>query len=77
MISINPATLQQIGEYPNTTNKEISTIINNMSNDYLLWKDISINDRVELIVDISSGTQSGKRLLSNEQANEYIQCFFK
>ena len=50
--SVNPSTGNLIKEYNTYSTKEILSIIDEVSEEYHIWKDISYKDRSKILLDI-------------------------
>ena len=51
--SINPTTNKIIKEYKEYSSSTIESIINEVSEEYLIWKTKSFNERQDILIDIS------------------------
>ena len=57
MISVNPASLEVIAKYQPLKKSEILNKINSTHDEFLSWKDISIDKRKDILIKYSDPTE--------------------
>ena len=56
--SINPVTGILIDEYQIYSDNKVNSIIDNVSNDFLVWKDVSFNERQKILMSVAKKMKS-------------------
>lgn len=75
--SINPATGKTINEYQEYSNSDVNSIINNVSNEFFIWKNISFDERKNILLLIGDKMKSNidthSKMISIEMGKPIVE----
>ena len=75
--SINPATGKTINEYQEYSNSDVNSIINNVSNEFFIWKNISFDERKNILLLIADKMKSNidthSKMISIEMGKPIVE----
>ena len=75
--SINPATGKTINEYQEYSNSDVNSIINNVSNEFFIWKNLSFDERKNILLLIGDKMKSNidthSKMISIEMGKPIVE----